>query len=119
MTTTGAIILVAAIVVSAIVALLLYRKQRSQKLRSHFGPEYERTYRQYGDAAKAEDALLARQKRMEKVNIHSLTDDERERFASLWQSVQSRFVDDPAGSIREADRLVNDVMAARGYPMAD
>jgi len=119
MTTTGAIILVAAIVVIAIVALLLYRKQRSQKLRSHFGPEYERTYRQYGDAAKAEDALMARQKRMEKVNIHSLTDDERERFASLWQSVQSRFVDDPAGSIREADRLVNDVMAARGYPMAD
>ena len=33
--------------------------------------------------------------------------------------VQSRFVDDPKGSVAQADELVSEVMVARGYPMAD
>jgi hypothetical protein len=53
------------------------------------------------------------------VQIRPLTDQERDRFATEWNGVQSRFVDDPTGSIREADRLVMDVMVARGYPMSD
>ena len=119
MSATTVVILVAVIVVVAIAAWIFYRKQRSQKLRSHFGPEYERAFREYGGAEKAEEALAARQKRMEKVHIHSLADPEREKFANLWTGVQSRFVDDPRGSIREADRLVTEVMVARGYPMSD
>jgi hypothetical protein len=31
----------------------------------------------------------------------------------------SRVVDDPQGSVREAGRLVSEVMSARGYPMGD
>jgi hypothetical protein len=50
---------------------------------------------------------------------HSLSIHERERFGEEWHNVQACFVDDPATSIREADRLVCDVMKARGYPMAD
>jgi hypothetical protein len=117
MTTATALILIAVVVIIvAVVGWMLFKKQRSQKLRSHFGPEYDRAYQQLGGAAKAEDALAARQKRMEKVKIHPLSDTES---ANLWHGVQSRFVDDPAGSIREADGLVTDVMVARGYPMAD
>jgi len=33
--------------------------------------------------------------------------------------VQGRFVDDPQGAIRQADSLVQELMAARGYPMGD
>jgi hypothetical protein len=33
--------------------------------------------------------------------------------------VQSQFVDDPKGSVSRADQLVSELMAARGYPMAD
>jgi hypothetical protein len=33
--------------------------------------------------------------------------------------VQRRFVDDPAIAVGEADALVNSVMIACGYPMAD
>jgi hypothetical protein len=121
MSTTAVLILiiVVAVIVVAAVAWMIIRRERSRKLRSHFGPEYERAFRQYGESAKAEEALVARQKRMEKVPIRPLTDQERERFATQWNSVQSRFVDDPSGSIREADGLVMDVMVARGYPMSD
>ena len=119
MSTTTALIVIAAIVVIAIAVWILFKRQRSQKLRSHFGPEYDHAVRQYGGPAKAEDALAARQRRMEKIHIHPLSSHERDRFADLWHDVQSHFVDDPSGSIREADRLVADVMVARGYPMSD
>jgi len=56
---------------------------------------------------------------MEKVSIRSLSPPEHDRFADQWRGIQSHFVDDPAGSIRAADRLVYDVMQARGYPMGD
>jgi hypothetical protein len=38
---------------------------------------------------------------------------------SRWSEVQECFVDDPAQSIRDADRLVCDLMLARGDPMSE
>jgi FtsZ-interacting cell division protein ZipA len=119
MTTTTVLIIIAAIIVVAIVAWALLRQQRSKKLRSHFGPEYEQAVRKYGSSPKAEEALEARQKRVEKLPIQSLSPEQRNRFADQWHAVQSRFVDDPSGSIGEADQLVCEVMEARAYPMAD
>ena len=119
MDTTTAVILILAVVVVAILAWLLYRERRSRSLRTRFGPEYEHAIREFGGRSKAEDALLARQKRMEKIRIRPLPAEERDRFADRWHDVQSRFVDDPPGSIQEADQLVNQLMLARGYPMSD
>src|SRR5438067_2084871 len=114
MTTTSALILIAVILIVAVVAWYWFRRERSRKLRAHFGPEYDRAAQLYGGPAKAEAELAGRQKRVEKLQIRPLSDNERERFASLWHDAQSRFVDDPKGSIGEADRLVTDVMVARG-----
>lgn len=58
-------------------------------------------------------------KRVEKFPIRELAVDERERFVTEWRVVQSRFVDDPKGAVREADELVSRLMQARGYPMSD
>ena len=33
--------------------------------------------------------------------------------------MQARFVDDPSGATDEADQLVGEVMATRGYPVGD
>jgi hypothetical protein len=119
MTTTTALIIVAAAIVVGILAWYFYREQRSRRLRSQFGPEYEHAVRRFGGRPQAEEALAARQKRVEKIHVHSLSVHEKDRFADQWHEVQSHFVDDPAGSIRAADLLVNDVMTARGYPMAE
>src|SRR5579859_3336899 len=120
MTVTSIVILIAAVIVAAaVVGYMLQQRQRSRRLRSRFGPEYERAVREHGSPDKAERALLAREKRMEKVHIRSLSASEHDRFADQWHEIQARFVDDPAGSIRAADRLVYDVMQARGYPMGD
>jgi hypothetical protein len=113
------VVAVVAIVVVALLvaAFVIARKQRTAKLRKHFGAEYERTAREVG-TQRADAVLLEREKRVEKFHIRELAADEREQFVSDWRMVQSRFVDDPQGSVVEADVLVNRLMVARGYPMS-
>ena len=52
-------------------------------------------------------------------NGKSASPTERERYVQQWAFVQRKFVDDPKGAVNEADRLVTDVMNARGYPMSE
>ena len=113
-----AIIVVLAIIIIAAV-VIARRRQRSTHLKQHFGPEYEREVQQRGDAAKAEAALAEREARVHKLTIRDLPATERAAYADEWAAVQRRFVDDPSMAVNEADRLVNRVMNARGYPMAD
>src|SRR5690242_6912049 len=117
MDTTTALVLGGAVIVIAILAWYFLRERRTKTLRSRFGPEYDHAVRELGGQTKAEDALERRQRRMEKIHIRPLPPDQRERFAEQWHDVQARFVDDPEGSIAQADTLVNEVMQARGYPM--
>jgi len=111
-------VLIAIILIGAIVWITLSRV-RSQRLRQRFGPEYERTVRTEGNVRKAEAELEARAKRVAKLQIRPLTSNDAQRFDAAWRAVQARFVDDPRGAVTEADRLVGEVMAARGYPVGD
>lgn len=113
------LVIVIALVIAAVVGFSLFHQRRSRRLRSRFGPEYDRAVREHGSAARAEDALLAREKRTQRMNLRPLSAPERDRFVQNWHDIQARFVDDPSGCIRDADRLVYEVMTARGYPMSD
>ena len=53
------------------------------------------------------------------IQIRPLAPRERERFLEAWRRCQSRFVDDPRAAVAEADRLVDQVLRARGYPVAE
>ena len=53
------------------------------------------------------------------LHVRDLTNDERRRFSNEWQRVQSRFVDQPAAAVDQADRLIGEVMQLRGYPVGD
>lgn len=112
------IVIVAIIIIAAIV--MARRKHRSAQLKQHFGPEYDRALETHGhNPAKAEAALAEREARVHKFTIRDLPATERNGYADEWTAVQRRFVDDPSMAVNEADRLVNRVMNARGYPMAD
>jgi len=45
--------------------------------------------------------------------------DEAEEFRSHWLNIQSRFVDDPRASVKEADKLVADVIKSITRSFAD
>jgi hypothetical protein len=119
MDTTTIIIVVILLVLGAVLGFVFFRQQRTKKLRERFGPEYERAVREVGGRDEAEAELEKRQKRVEQLEIHSLSSEEREQFSRRWKAAQARFVDDPAGAIGEADQLVMEVMETRGYPMGD
>jgi FtsZ-interacting cell division protein ZipA len=113
-------ILAVAVVLAIAVAIWFYmQKQQTNRLRSKFGPEYNRAIRSEGDAKHAEQVLAERQKRVEKLNIRALNASERNDFAQAWKQEQARFVDEPSTAVGNADRLVQRVMKARGYPVGD
>jgi hypothetical protein len=114
-----AIAVVAVCLIAAAAGWTLYRKRRSTQLRESFGPEYRRTVDQLGSREKAEAELAARERRVAKFHIVPLTPADAARFGEAWKALQSRFVDDPRGAVAEADRLIRDVMAKRGYPMGE
>jgi hypothetical protein len=113
------LLLVVAVIVVGALVFLAVRKRRSQKLRERFGPEYDRVVRKEGDVHKGERVLEFRQDRREKIQVRSLSPTDRSSFRYRWNEVQSRFVDDPKGTVTVAESLVTDVMQARGYPISD
>ena len=114
------LIIVLAIVIAVAAAVWFYmQKQRTHRLRSKFGPEYDRAVRSEGDARHAERVLRDRQERLEGIEIRPLSEEERDTFARAWEQEQARFVDQPREAVRNADRLVKEVMHTRGYPMGD
>jgi hypothetical protein len=114
------IVLVIALVAAIGAAIWLFmRNRQTAALQDRFGPEYDRALEAHRDQREAERELRQREERIEHLNIRPLEREERARFADRWQAVQSRFVDDPTGATDEADELVGEVRAARGYPVGD
>jgi hypothetical protein len=113
----AAILILAA--VGAVAAVAVYRKRLSARLQSHFGPEYNRAVELHGSQSKAEMELLKREARVAKLTIKPLSADQAAKFSQAWKRVQSLFVDNPRGAVTAADKLVQEVMTARGYPMDD
>jgi hypothetical protein len=113
------IAVIVGILVLAVVGWLVWQRQRSEQLRDRYGPEYERTVTQVGDKRRAESELVKRQQRVEQLDIRPLSAEQQHGYQQQWRSVQARFVDDPKGAVTDADRLVEDVMKVRGYPVSD
>ncbi|HEX4826178.1 MAG TPA: hypothetical protein VFV19_17900 [Candidatus Polarisedimenticolaceae bacterium] len=108
-----------AVIVIAAVAYLVVRNRRTEELRRRFGTEYDRTLKNTGRRSAAEADLAARTRRVENLAIHPLAPGDRDRFAERWRATQASFVDNPVRAVTEASALVDEVMRARGYPVAD
>ena len=122
LTNSTLLIVAAAIVIAAVIVVLAWMAQQRRRrahLRERFGPEYDRTLQTVGTTGRADAVLAEREKRVAAYHIRTLDPDERQRFADAWTRVQAKFVDNPGAAAAEADRLVTDLMNARGYPMAD
>lgn len=120
LTTPQIIAIVVVLLIIAAVIIFAVRKSRSARLRKKFGEaEYERTVAERGDRSRAETLLEQRTKRVGTFHLRDLSAADRARFEEAWTRVQAHFVDGPAGAVTEADQLLGDVMATRGYPVGD
>jgi hypothetical protein len=124
-TNTSYALILAGVLIVALIAVFAWaqvqrkRKQQSLSLRQRFGPEYDRAVNELGNRGKAEAELEARKKRVSRLDIVPLTVAEATRFKQAWDAAQARFVDDPKAAVIQADHLVYELMAKRGYPMGD
>jgi len=91
----------------------------AKKLREKYGPEYDLTMEKAGNQRTAETELGEREKRVTKLNIRDLNQDERDRYHTEWIGIQADFVDDPSKSLEKANQLITEVMIGRGFPVAD
>ena len=116
---TGLLIFIIVLVVVAALVFLFSRQRRTARLRDQFGPEYERTVTETGSRHAAEAELDDRRHRLETLEIAPLDSAARERYLERWHLVQAQFVDSPTEATRAADRLINEVMRDRGYPVEE
>ena len=120
MNTTYIIVAAVLIVIAVSITLpILTQRKRVKQLQSHFGSEYDHTVETLGDEKQAHLELENRQKHVASLDIHPLSDKERERYTADWIAVQSKFVDEPGQAIVDADRLIMEVMQLRAYPISD
>ncbi len=114
-----AVIVVVAVIIVAAIAWSIWARRRRGALREQFGPEYGHVVDETGSERRATKVLEERQERVDNLDIRPLATDEAERFSARWREVQAKFVDNPTLATGEADDLVQQVMNARGYPVAD
>jgi hypothetical protein len=116
---TDVIVIVIVVVVVAVVAALAVRVMQRRKLRDRFGDEYQRVVEEKGGRSAAEAELRRREKHHATLELRELSDSDRVRFREGWVAVQTLFVDDPVAAVSDGDRLVTELVAARGYPVSD
>lgn len=116
---TSTIVVIVVVVLLAGAALLVLPMLRRQRLRGRFGSEYDRAIEQHDSRAEAERELRERERRHAELELRPLPAGARAAYTQRWSEVQARFVDEPQRAVHDADELVADVMAARGYPATD
>jgi hypothetical protein len=97
----------------------IYRNRQSKRPQDRFGPEYGRTVEDLGSQPTAESEPKARDRRVERLDIASLTPPEAARFMRSWNGLQGRFINNSQNVVAQADQLVREVMLKSGYPMGD
>lgn len=123
MDTTNTTVIILAVIVAFIIGGLLgtlvTRQRRTKRLQEKFGPEYERTLNELGDKRQAEQELEARIDHVKTLDIRPLSAEESERYTNEWRASQAEFVDEPLLALQKADRIIREVMKAKGYPVED
>ena len=114
-----AILALAGLVLVIVALVLRASRRRHEQLVQRFGPEYERVVDEYGSEKRADRELLARERRIKRLQVHPLRERERAAFLARWNEVQARFFDDPVASVRQAEELIKAVMDATGYELDD
>lgn len=114
-------ILIAVVVVAALlIAFFVFRRRREQqerqeRARREYGPEYERLVGERGSEREAERELRERRDRVES-EVRPLSEESRRLYEEQWRRVEQTFVDDPMGSLDDADRVVAEILVERNFP---
>jgi len=119
MTATEVLITVVVVVILALIAVAGWYMARRWSLRQRFGPEYDRLVAERDSRADAEKELRERARRYGELELRQLSEQDRAGYATQWEEIQARFVDEPNAAVADAESLVQEVVSTRGYPVSD
>lgn len=115
------LLVVAALLILAVVVFLALRRRRKRRLemaREEYGPEYQRLAEERGSEEQAEKELRQRREKVEDA-VRPLPDESRERYDEEWRTnVEQTFVNDPATALDEADRVIEQILIERNFPVS-
>jgi hypothetical protein len=108
------VLIIVLVLVVIVVGGALFARQTAQK--RQFGPEYDQLASEVGPRrAKAEFAK--RQKRVDGLDLKSLSPEQRAAYEARWEAAQEQFIDSPRQATQTAAELVTAVAAEVGYPI--
>jgi hypothetical protein len=116
MSSTQITIVVIVVVVVLLLAVGVVFMFRRRALRARFGPEYDRVVSGQDNRAAAERELRQRERRHADLDLRPLDPASRQRHVAAWEEIQVSFIDAPDRAVGQADGLVTELMAERGYP---
>jgi len=119
MTTTQVLITIVVLLVIAAIGYGIWFVTRRRALQHRFGPEYDRAVADGDSRVAAERELRERERRHAELELRDLAPEARTRYAAAWEEIQARFLDDPTAAVRDADALVTELIAERGYPAGE
>lgn len=88
-------------------------------LRRSFGPEYETVAQEHDSQHEVDRELLRRKRQHDQLDLHPVSTADQEFYTTSWEHLQGEFLDNPAGALNGAERLVSQLLDARGYPADD
>lgn len=109
-------VIVVGLIVWGVVASARRRREREQ-LQQRYGAEYERTLAQHRSSRAAVEDLKQRERERDLLQMRELNDADRDLVRRHMATAQYRFLEDPADSIAQTQRVVVETLRAKGYPM--
>jgi hypothetical protein len=109
-------IVVIVVVVVLFLAVGVVFLSRRRALQARFGPEYDRVVSEQDGRGAGERELRERERRHTELDLRPLDPSSRQRYVAAWEEIQVRFIDAPDRAVGEADVLVTELIAERGYP---
>jgi len=99
--------------------ILIWRGLRRRELVRRFGDEYARTVEELGSEKAAQRELRARELRVQRLSLKSLSGRKRRDATEQWLRIQAGFITDPIAAVRMANLLIKTIMQQQGYPASE
>ena len=99
--------------------VLVWRGLRRRELVRRFGDEYVRAVEEYGSERAAMRELRAREARVKRLHLKSLSGRRRRGVNEQWPQIQASFIADPISAVRKANLLIKTIMQQQGYPASE
>lgn len=111
------VVVVIALIVWGVVSSAKRRRERDE-LRERYGDEYDRTVAQHGNRRAAVADLRSRESEHETLNLRDLNEADLALVRRHMAAAQYRFVEDPSDALMRVERVMTEVLRAKGYPVA-